>query len=647
MSPTRSVLVLLTLLVLASGVWGVWRVLRIEPLAPESTTVTSDAESASTSVDEHASDLSEPEDELAEPEGPDPDESRVAEALEEDDVGPAAKTAAGPSSIVHGVLIDEDTREPLPHYLLKLQDEAGARLDVTTDDKGRFVTTAKLAHGSIQVRPIDHPKRRAKAAPITREFPPPEGRELEITTRSGPTFRLAIVPDTVPAGSLEARLRVSGKDVRSSQDYDPVREGTPPWVRLPPVTGESLEARGIDVRDRDGLWSGRAEVNRVAGVAHEVVRVVLEPRARFSGRVVDDRSRPIANANVSMKFVAGETVGQERTATTEADGAWRFDHLPAGTVSVSVRAFRYEPQTDVRIALVPGDVSDRTITLARMPPAGSIRGRVTSESGGYDSPARAMLTLVDSTDAMPPQHAQIVWNDSAGQRVGTFEFTELPAGKYRIAGKSEGNWYELAPEWKPGSLFASPPDDGVSFLILDSTARADLVLRVTDADTGESIDGARGWFQIGKKSGRARDVDSGGIAISGFPYEETLRWRIDKAGYRPVIGDAASFAIETRSDGKTQRIAEVALARGWGDLYRVADKDGKNGLAGARILLDGVEAGVTDSEGFVLARAQERPKEIRFEYRDWVVRGRIDTTPATRRKNPYYVAVAMQPPKKR
>jgi hypothetical protein len=648
MNSTRSILVLLTLLVLGSAVWSVWKVLRIEPLELTNTTapdewerVPDDESGASSSA------LTDPDNELAEP--TDTADSRSAAPVEDDPESDEPRSVAhtGPASVIKGIVIDEDTREPLPEFVLKLQDEAGVRIDVTTDAEGRFVTPVALAHGTIRIRPIDHPLRRSLPAPVVLAHPVTEGHEFEVTTRSGPTYRLAIEPTTVLASALEARLRVSGKNVRGSQDFDPVREGTPPWVRLPPLSGDVGEARGLEVRDRDGLWSGRAEVSRVRGSTREIVRVVLEPRVRLSGRVVDPRGQPIQHANVSMKMIAGESIGQERAAVTEADGTWRFTHLLGGTAQVSATAFRFEPQKDLRVVLVPRDAIEQTITLVPLPPAGRIRGRITSESGRYDVAAEAVLTSVDKTEATQPQRAEIVWSDSGNHRVGTFEFPDLPAGKYRVAGRTIGSWYELAPEWKPSSLFASPPDESLSYLILDNTARADLVLRVKDGDSGEDVKGMRGWFAIGKKDGRARDIDSGEVAISGFPYDQTLRWRVDKAGYQPAIGDAASFGVETRADGRVQRIAEVALVRGWGEYFRVSDADGKKSLAGARILLDEREVGVTDENGLVLVRANVPPKQVSAEYQDWTVRGRVDLSPATRRKNQYFNAITMTPPRKR
>lgn len=643
MNSVKSVWVLVVVFVLASSVWGVWQVLRIEPLAPMTPPAIdvpdkapADTDDASTStLEDPGDDLSdtvlvdEARTEAVEPEVPDSD---VAESA----------GSSGPSSELRAILVDANTREPLPEFLLKLQDSSGRRVEVTTDKQGHFVTSVPLAHGAIEVVPVDHPKRTARTTPITCRHPAPEGRELQIDVESGPTYRLAIEPATIPAADLEARLRITGKDVRGGQDYDPVRDGPPTWVRFSPASGEGIEARSVEVRSRDGLWSGRVQVGRAFGIAPGIARVILEKRAVCSGLVVAPDGKPIQDAKVSLTTVVGETVGNVRSTVTLADGAWRFDYLPAGEALLAVSAFRYEPQKEVRIVFVPGEATQKTITLARLPPAGAIRGRVTSESGRYETPSEVLLTSIENDGSgSPPQHAQILWSETSQMRIGTFEFPDLPMGKYRIAGRTLGSWYEIAPEWKPDSLFVSPPAGDLAFLVLDNTARADLVLRVRDVDGGADVERFRVWFEIGKKSGRSRDLDSGEVAISGFPYEQTLRWRVDKFGYQPVIGDAASFGLEESHDGRVQRIAEVALVRGWGELFCVTEGDGKRPIAGARIVLDGREAGITDELGLALVLANATPREVRVEHADWNVRGRIDLSPAVRRKYQYFNPVRM------
>src|SRR5262245_30503197 len=120
---TRSALVLLTLLVLVSGAWGIWKVLSVEPLVPPNPVADVDVDHAPDApTDMPPSALDDPANELAAPLG---DDSRAAAPIDEpqEEKKPESVVHTGPTSAINGILIDEDTREPLPEFVLQLQDE--------------------------------------------------------------------------------------------------------------------------------------------------------------------------------------------------------------------------------------------------------------------------------------------------------------------------------------------------------------------------------------------------------------------------------------------------------------------------------------------------------------------------------------------
>jgi TonB family protein len=86
------------------------------------------------------------------------------------------------------------------------------------------------------------------------------------------------------------------------------------------------------------------------------------PPGALSGRVLSlAGDRPIAGAMVSVQGATGE----ERTAVTGPDGAWRMDNVPAGTYRVTVRA----PGMEVREADETVNHGEETASVDRLAPS--------------------------------------------------------------------------------------------------------------------------------------------------------------------------------------------------------------------------------------------------------------------------------------
>ena len=116
---------------------------------------------------------------------------------------------------------------------------------------------------------------------------------------------------------------------------------------LPIVTGEP------------GTGSLRAE-------PEDIDRPAAKSGSRISGRVYDERGKPVSNVKVRLA-VSGAAGGKAVVATTDRSGAFTLHGLRAGSSytviaeyeddegTMSGRAQAKAPQTDVRIALqVPG-----------------------------------------------------------------------------------------------------------------------------------------------------------------------------------------------------------------------------------------------------------------------------------------------------
>ncbi|MBL9088416.1 MAG: sigma-70 family RNA polymerase sigma factor [Planctomycetia bacterium] len=118
------------------------------------------------------------------------------------------------------------------------------------------------------------------------------------------------------------------------------------------------------------------------------LRIVVTAGRTLEGTVRDDEGAPIAGANVSYArpFVAGRSVPMR--TFTDADGVFRFEHLPADTTAVAVSAFGYAHRF---VDVVPG--SDRIeVRLSR---TSWVVDVIDAASGAPLGDARAVLVALD------------------------------------------------------------------------------------------------------------------------------------------------------------------------------------------------------------------------------------------------------------
>lgn len=93
------------------------------------------------------------------------------------------------------------------------------------------------------------------------------------------------------------------------------------------------------------------------------------PPGRFSGRVLSRRAdRPIAGATIALR----DGAGAERTATTDATGAFRFDDVPFGDWRVRVHAEGFVDDESAE-SIAPGQEVSETVRLAPVPVATATR----------------------------------------------------------------------------------------------------------------------------------------------------------------------------------------------------------------------------------------------------------------------------------
>jgi protocatechuate 3,4-dioxygenase beta subunit len=169
--------------------------------------------------------------------------------------------------------------------------------------------------------------------------------------------------------------------------------------------------------------------------------------ASIKGRVTAaDTGRPLRRA--SIRVSAPELGGSGRTATTDPDGYYEIDELPAGRYTINVSRGGYLPmqhgqrrfgEGGAPLQIAEGDAHDRVdFTLAR---ASSISGRVTDESGQPLAGAvlRAMQLQYFQGQRRPVPVGGL---GGASDETGQFRISSVPPGDVYVMATSRETWVD-------------------------------------------------------------------------------------------------------------------------------------------------------------------------------------------------------------
>ncbi len=548
-----------------------------------------------------------------------------------------ATLANAPRSHVRGTLVDARTRELLPNYLLRFHDRVHAE-DVVTDAQGRFESSTAFLFGRVRFDPLDHaqrshpqPSQQAELGPDSDAPREPDGaaaaREFALEVASGPTFFLDISPkERALPELLRARLEIfdTEDEQRVRLGPEPVRSGDTPWVRFPPGEERFSRALALDVQSLDGVWSGSAKVQDARGVRPGLVSISLAAQAALTGRVRNAQSgEPVADAIVVLQpDPPGAKNTKSRSTRSDAQGAYHFDFTPPARYTLATRKLRYEVQS-TPLELVSGQASTLDVSLALQPPAGSIRGEVSTVTGISTPKARIVLSAA-AGERGPPLKLDASWTSTDGRKVARFEFPNLPEGSYKI-GVEKDDWFR----WEGVNQSCSPPREDVRLVVHDDVILCDYVFSAADFDNGLALDDVHVWFNF--KDGPQRERMGGARAVleRGVPIDREFHWRVDRAGYVSQRGDQTAFIEGAPRDGRIQRVLDVALQPGWGDVVRAVRADGKGPVADVEVLADGRSAGKTGKDGTLRAGleaqgSQLHPASIDAARRRWRGEARCD-----------------------
>jgi hypothetical protein len=306
-------------------------------------------------------------------------------------LGALALTLHGQTSAGTGRVLADDTGDPIPNARVSIVTTAEGTTTVRADDQGRFAVPE--AAGGFRIVAT-------KFGYVRREITVAAGRPIEIR--------------------LQRAAVISGRVIDEFGDPAPSIRVTAEQVRTPGVASTTVEA----VTDDLGEYRLTGLSPRSVVVWAETVRTDT-PTAVVNGLLVTLGS-PIGKA-----YYPGVTTpqGAEPLTLKPGDDRTGIDFVvrlqrPPGVVGVAVGVPPPPPPPERDAA-----AADRTSAPA--PPAGIIRGRVTSTDGRVVP--HATVRLIPTPPAGVVQFKTTTTDD-----VGAYELAELAAGTYRVVANRVG-----------------------------------------------------------------------------------------------------------------------------------------------------------------------------------------------------------------
>jgi hypothetical protein len=374
-------------------------------------------------------------------------------------------------------LTQATARANLPKYLRRLDEGSELELETESDAQGNF----RFEH--LPSGRFDLEARADGFAPRT---------QRGIAIEGGPR------PTDLGALTLERGTAVEGLVV--DQDDQPI-EGATVAARPPSPAGIRAEALDAltdpdDVREATtgsdgrfsiaGLTTGEAvdvtarrsgyvpvTAARIDVPATEPLRLVLEPAARVSGRVVSDDGAPVVAAVVTARpaDAALPAALSGRTAMTDAEGAFVLLDVAAGKVSLAAVAKGFLAGDPRVLDVAEGrNVEDVELTMHR---GAVVEGTVLTYEG---NPAAAARVIV-RRNSTPERMLEIeVAGSARTDGDGRYRLEGVPLGPESISADQEGYLRTVRDlEVQPGENrldFRLGQGYGISGRVVDGAGRA-------------------------------------------------------------------------------------------------------------------------------------------------------------------------------
>ena len=149
----------------------------------------------------------------------------------------------------------------------------------------------------------------------------------------------------------------------------------------------------------------------------------------ITGRVVNEKGQPLANARVSLRAVGSMSPGH--SIFTDQDGRFEVSGLERATYQVNAWLSAYAPQPRNPFDTQSSNVRvGESVTLVLIK-GGVITGTVTNQNGEPVVGVRVRAKLIRDNDLLPAAYAQMGMERTTDDR-GVYRIYGLPAGTYVV-----------------------------------------------------------------------------------------------------------------------------------------------------------------------------------------------------------------------
>jgi uncharacterized GH25 family protein len=474
--------------------------------------------------------------------------------------------------------------DPMARLLEASRGSAANLFDGTSDAKGRFAV-AHLPAGTWELT-----VKAAGFAPLTVPgLAVPEGKGATdlgtVVLSPGAAVEGQVVdPDGKPIEGAEIRALTHGaignmfvisRDPGAADAFTAADGAFRLEDRAP---GQALDL----TVSHPGYGQGKAQ--GVAVPSAEPVRIVLQPTARVSGRVLGKDGKGIAGARVTLSEMVTMNMGGRsmmrpgnwKPGVTDEDGAFSYSDVSPGNVEVRAEAPRHQAAELKGLEAKPGQ--ELTGVELLLPAAAIVEGRVVSPDGQPVPGAEVTVTKTDSAQGIGFSDI-ITQTDGDGRYI----LDGVPPGPRTLEARAEG--YRRAVrdlEVKEGDTtadFTLESGFQVSGRVIDEAGNpvvsAQLLMMAGRSFTGvlSALSGPDGTFHFD-------GVQPG-----------TFRLTARKTGYAAnPLGDTVTVSNASVSG------LEVKLAAGGSLTGRITGADFSQ-LARILVLANGARPGQVDADG--------------------------------------------------